>query len=70
MMIGVCGSTSGKTSICVPQNSCTTERSTVDRPMVTMITLMIGSPMSGRRTTRSMARPSSTEKPSVSRKER
>jgi len=62
---GSCGSTSGKTRMSVPQNSCTRALSTVESPIVTMITLMMGSPIMGRSTSRSMARPRTTEKPRV-----
>ncbi len=65
---GSAGRTWGKTLIWVPQTSWTRDFSTEDRPMVTMITLMVDSPMSGRSARRSTARPRSTEKPSVMRK--
>ena len=43
----------------------TMARRMLERPSVTMMTEMIGSPIIGRRTSRSMARPSSTEKTTV-----
>ena len=62
------GSTLGKGRVSVPQMPCTIALSTLESPSVTMITEMIGSPMSGRRTTRSSAIPSPMEKARVSKK--
>ncbi len=49
-----------------PHTPLTTARSTLDSPIVTMIIEMIGSPMSGRRTARSMIRPMATAATTVS----
>jgi hypothetical protein len=43
-----------------PKNSGAAPRSTVARPIVAMITAMIGRPMSGRSTTRSSPKPNAT----------
>ena len=50
----------------VPQAPSTIARSTLERPSVTMITEMIGSPIIGRRISRSIARPRMIEKTIVS----
>jgi hypothetical protein len=44
----------------------TAARSTIERPIVTMITAMIGWPIIGRSATRSTTRPSRAENASVS----
>jgi hypothetical protein len=50
------------TRICVPHIAFTTDVSTSASPIVTMIMEIIGSPIMGRRTTRSMARARRAEK--------
>ncbi len=58
--------TAGIGRVSVPQIPCTMARSTLERPSVTMITEMIGSPISGRSTSRSSTMPRIAEKPKVS----
>ncbi len=64
--IGSSEKTDGSGRVSVPQIPCTMARSTLERPRVTMITEMIGSPMSGRSTRRSSTRPRMAENAKVS----
>ncbi len=65
--IGSLGKTAGvKTSVSVPKNNSTTPRKKNDKPTVTMITVSVGSPMSGCRNSRSVSSPRIAPMTSVS----
>ena len=65
MFTGSAGKMFGKGRSSVPQMPCTTALSSEERPSVTMMSEMTGSPIMGRRMSRSVRMPSSAEKTSV-----